>query len=129
MITPLIVPLLCAQAMGQAAGETESAALIHSRAWIPATVGTISLIAGASFIVLGVIESDRAASLPSEEAAAVARTDASFNLVGGIALGSMGGLVLGVALVMFSWAPPKGVHVSAVPTPGGGLVHFTLLLP
>jgi len=103
---------------------------VHTRAWVPAILGGVTLIAGATFLIIGEVQYNSAKSLPTQEEVEAAQSNATSNVVGGVALLSFGALMGALATMLFLWTPlPDTAHVGFAPTQGGGLFSFGLELP
>lgn len=128
-VAPLVVSLALGQAAPAPAGASPPSA-VHWRALAPAILGGVTLIAGTTFLVVGQVQWTRAGNLPTQQAVDTARTNASSNVVGGVALLSFGVLSGALAAILFAWVPaPAGSQVALVPVDGGGLFSLSLRLP
>lgn len=99
------------------------------RALVPAIISGLSLIGGATFVILGQVQWNKAATLPTAEEVEAAQSNATSNVVGGVALLGLGAMTAGLALVLFLWTPTSSTSVSFAPVQGGGLFSFGVRLP
>lgn len=129
----LLAPLVVSLALGQSTPTpTETAAPnpVRSRALAPAILSGVTLIAGATFLIIGEVQWGKAGSLPTQEEVDAARSNATSNVVGGVALLGIGALTAGLAAILFFWVPtPPGTRVALTPLQGGGLFSLGLRLP
>lgn len=128
----LVAPLVLSLALGQAAPapEADGAATIRWRALAPAILGGVTLLAGATFVVVGQVQWVKGGNLPTQAEAEAAQANAASNVVGGVALLGFGALSLALAAVLFFWLPaPDGAQVAVTPLDGGGLFSLGLRLP
>lgn len=128
LLAPVLVSLTLAQPTPSA---TEAApSHVRLRALAPAIVSGVTLIAGATFLAIGEVQLGHASGLPTMEEREAARTNATANVVGGVALLGFGALTAGVAAVLFFWVPtPRGTQVALTPVQGGGLLSMGWRLP
>jgi hypothetical protein len=110
------------------ATSTDDRNWVRTRAWVPSILSGVALAAGFTFIAIGSSQSrtldDTGASL-DPDTLATRRTLATSNVVGGVGLVCMGGLIGVVATVMWLWTPRSPVRAIAfAPAAGGGV--FTL---
>lgn len=128
LLAPVLVSLTLAQPTPTA---TETApSHVRLRALAPAIVSGVTLIAGATFLAIGEVQLGNASGLSTMEEIDAARTNATANVVGGVALLGFGALTAGVAAVLFFWVPtPPGTQVALTPLQGGGLLSLGLRLP
>lgn len=145
----LIAPLVVSLALGQtapaaadapatpstvpSASEAQSAhpsTPVHARALVPAILGGVTLLGGAAFLIIGEVQMGDAQSLATPEEKEAAESNATSNIVGGVALLSLGALLAGLATVLFLWTPlPATTSVGFSPVNGGGLFSFGMELP
>jgi hypothetical protein len=103
---------------------------VHRRALVPAILSGLTLVGGATFLVVGQLHWGRAATLPTQDEVDAARANATAQVVGGAALLGIGMLTAGMAAVLYAWVPtPSGIQLAWAPAPGGGLLTVGVALP
>lgn len=144
MLTPLLLAALMSAAPastssqeGQAspAVEHKPVSSLRAKAPIIAGIGATLALSGTALAIVGSVQQDHTApaqttqrslsELPQE--ARLARQ----TMLGGAALALVGVCAVGVAAVMWSWAPerPRAVSASVVVSPHGGILSLTGKFP
>ncbi|GMU58429.1 MAG: hypothetical protein AMXMBFR34_01920 [Myxococcaceae bacterium] len=129
LLAPLVVSLALGQATPAVPPQAQKPNVVPARALVPAIISGLSLIGGATFVILGQVQWNKAASLPTQEEVDAAQSNASSNLVGGVSLLGVGAMTAGLALVLFLWTPTSELSAAFAPVQGGGLFAFGWKLP
>ena len=115
----LVGTLLVVSLLGQSGPvDVTPPNIVRTRAWLPTTIGAVALAGGLTALIVGEVSYGRAQTDSG-------RTLATSSIVGGTALSLVGGVVLGVATMMWLWEPSLATpHLAFVVTRSGGVLSF-----